>query len=332
MPAPHPNPNRQDDDVDEPPLLSHGGVSGSSGGAQPDATSASGEQDVEAGGAVAPAAKGSAGAGIMPVGQAGPNWVMQGYLKLFKEAPPASMWWRGAPAGDGEESGAWSEEQDGEGAEVDLREDDDGLPAATGAHRGVVVIAPGDPPRSGTHTVSFKSDPEAAPLPSASSGDRPVVVASSSDSQLAVEPQQDAQEAAAPTGSAEHGAAGPHHRPRGWWPRLVRRGRDGSGGSRPSWESVFTTAPSFSSSSSLESGGAFLSYTGQSTAEGLWAWVNDYDELRLEMRAGHVFADFCEGPITFPPPFRWRVGKHAGDYTSVRLRWRIHQRCSCFKL
>ena len=63
----------------------------------------------------------------------------------------------------------------------------------------------------------------------------------------------------------------------------------------------------------------FASYTAKSTRETLWSWVNDYDELLLEMRAGHVFADFSEGPITFPPPFRWRVGKHAGDYTSVRF-------------
>ena len=66
------------------------------------------------------------------------------------------------------------------------------------------------------------------------------------------------------------------------------------------------------------SGEAFASFTAKSTHESLWSWVGDHDELLLEMRAGHVFADFSEGPITFPPPFRWRRGGNAGNYTSVR--------------
>lgn len=72
---------------------------------------------------------------------------------------------------------------------------------------------------------------------------------------------------------------------------------------------------------------AFASYTAKSTRQTLWGWVAQHDELLLEMRAGHVFADFSEGPITFPPPFRWRVGKHAGDYTSVRT-WLVECGCS----
>ncbi len=70
------------------------------------------------------------------------------------------------------------------------------------------------------------------------------------------------------------------------------------------------------------SGEAFASFTAKSTHESLWSWVGDHDELLLEMRAGHVFADFSEGPITFPPPFRWRRGGNAGNYTSVRF-WMI---------
>lgn len=65
------------------------------------------------------------------------------------------------------------------------------------------------------------------------------------------------------------------------------------------------------------SGANITSYSAKRTCEGLWGWVADHDELLLEMRAGHVFAGFSEGPITFPPPFRWRRGGDAGDYTSV---------------
>lgn len=107
-------------------------------------------------------------------------------------------------------------------------------------------------------------------------------------------------------------------------PKIVRR----TGPTNPLFRSVDSCAvhsshpfPSPPTRTSLLNSGAFASYTAKTTSESLWAWVGEHDELLLEMRAGHVFADFSEGPIAFPPPFRWRRGKDAGDYTSVRRRY-----------
>jgi hypothetical protein len=77
--------------------------------------------------------------------------------------------------------------------------------------------------------------------------------------------------------------------------------------------SMHTSSDAFSSFSS--SSDAFLVYSPKAPAGSLWDWVAEYDELMLEMRAGQVFAGFAEGPLTFPPPFRWRRGGNAGNFT-----------------
>lgn len=35
-----------------------------------------------------------------------------------------------------------------------------------------------------------------------------------------------------------------------------------------------------------------------------WGWVRKCDELSLSMRKGHIFYNFHEGPLLFPPSFR----------------------------
>jgi len=77
--------------------------------------------------------------------------------------------------------------------------------------------------------------------------------------------------------------------------------------------SMHTTSDAFSSFSS--SSDAYLVYSPKTSTSSLWDWVAEYDELMLEMRAGQVFAGFVEGPLAFPPPFRWRRGGNAGSFT-----------------
>ncbi len=45
-----------------------------------------------------------------------------------------------------------------------------------------------------------------------------------------------------------------------------------------------------------------------------WRWVHEHDELSRVMRAGACFHGFVEGPLCFPPSFRWVKGARA-DYT-----------------
>ena len=79
--------------------------------------------------------------------------------------------------------------------------------------------------------------------------------------------------------------------------------------------SMNASSDAFSSFSSSTDGQ--LMFAPCTTAASLWSWVSDYDELKIEMHRGHVFVGFTEGPILFPPPFRWRRGGNAGDFTSV---------------
>ncbi len=78
--------------------------------------------------------------------------------------------------------------------------------------------------------------------------------------------------------------------------------------------SLHATSDMFSSFSS--SSDAYLMYSSQPTAASVWNWVPEHDELKLEMRAGQVFAGFLEGPLAFPPPFRWRRGGNGGNFTN----------------
>lgn len=89
---------------------------------------------------------------------------------------------------------------------------------------------------------------------------------------------------------------------------------------RPKISRYFFTAAD--SSYSESSGGVFYkkgeeeSFS-QDQDEGPWAWVRKYDELSRAMKEREVFSGFSEGPITFPPSFRWRRGANAGDFDQV---------------
>lgn len=48
-----------------------------------------------------------------------------------------------------------------------------------------------------------------------------------------------------------------------------------------------------------------------------WMWVRSMDQLTKEMNRGEVFAGFSEGPISFPPSYRWHRGAVAGDFNKV---------------
>lgn len=50
-----------------------------------------------------------------------------------------------------------------------------------------------------------------------------------------------------------------------------------------------------------------------------WAWVQRYDELSKMMEQGSAFYGFVEGAITFPPSFKWKENKPAGDFTEMAL-------------
>lgn len=45
-----------------------------------------------------------------------------------------------------------------------------------------------------------------------------------------------------------------------------------------------------------------------------WAWVKDVDGLLGMIRRGYVFTGFEEGPIVFPPTFKWNAGTTADDF------------------
>jgi len=51
----------------------------------------------------------------------------------------------------------------------------------------------------------------------------------------------------------------------------------------------------------------------------IWAWMRTYDELTSEMASGNVFFGFKEGPITFPPSFRWRPRTIGGAFDRVSI-------------
>lgn len=48
-----------------------------------------------------------------------------------------------------------------------------------------------------------------------------------------------------------------------------------------------------------------------------WAWVAEHDELGQAMKKGSVFFGFLEAPITFPPSFKWKQGRDAGNFTDL---------------
>ena len=54
----------------------------------------------------------------------------------------------------------------------------------------------------------------------------------------------------------------------------------------------------------------------QPPTSGPWSdWVVSMDELSRSMRDRLVFWNFREGPLEFPPSYRWRRGAYLGDYT-----------------
>lgn len=50
----------------------------------------------------------------------------------------------------------------------------------------------------------------------------------------------------------------------------------------------------------------------------MWWSVMEEEELVREMGEGRVFWGFEEGEVAFPPSFRWKAGRHAGDCCEVR--------------
>lgn len=55
----------------------------------------------------------------------------------------------------------------------------------------------------------------------------------------------------------------------------------------------------------------------QSSRAGAWSWVGGVDELMREMGKGEVFGGFQEGPVAFPPSFRWKAQARAQDFDQV---------------
>jgi len=102
--------------------------------------------------------------------------------------------------------------------------------------------------------------------------------------------------------------------PEGSWWRWFDRGVRG----RRQHSSGGITSDAFSSFSSSQD--QFLVFTSKASTStsSLWGWVEEDDELRREIRTGQAFADFREGPLTFPPSFRWRRGGCAGDFSDAK--------------
>jgi len=55
----------------------------------------------------------------------------------------------------------------------------------------------------------------------------------------------------------------------------------------------------------------------QNGANNRWGWVVHYDELINEMALGEIFLGFKEGPLSFPPTYRWRPKTYGGGFDQV---------------